>query len=216
MEFALEALARKRAKPAGERRGWRRGKKATDADSPEKDAPSKDTPTSSGKGKGRGSKCAAKLAKPKRAPSAYMLYCAETRGSLPEGLTAPKQAKLLGDGWKSLDVADRARFESQAAETKAALAASVAASKETMTSDGKKTKTKAKAKEKAKRPPSAYILFCSDARATLPEDMKATEKMKILGARWKSLGEEERARWNAAAAAAKREVSDASTTVTRA
>ena len=109
------------------------------------------------------------------------------------GLTAPKQAKLLGDGWKSLDVADRARFESQAAETKAALAASVAASKETMTSDGKKTKTKAKAKEKAKRPPSAYILFCSDARATLPEDMKATEKMKILGARWKSLGEEERA-----------------------
>ena len=29
------------------------------------------------------------------------------------------------------------------------------------------------------------------------EDMKATEKMKILGARWKSLGEEERARWNA-------------------
>ena len=145
-----------------------------------------------------------------------MLYCAETRGSLPEGLTAPKQAKLLGDGWKSLDVADRARFESQAAETKAALAASVAASKETMTSDGKKTKTKAKAKEKAKRPPSAYILFCSDARATLPEDMKATEKMKILGARWKSLGEEERARWNAAAAAAKREVSDASTTVTRA
>ena len=216
LEFALEALARKRAKPAGERRGWRRGKKATDADSPEKDASSKDTPTSSGKGKGRGSKSAAKLAKPKRAPSAYMLYCAETRGSLPEGLTAPKQAKLLGDGWKSLDVADRARFESQAAETKAALAASVAASKETMTSDGKKTKTKAKAKEKEKRPPSAYILFCSDARATLPEDMKATEKMKILGARWKSLGEEERARWNAAAAAAKREVSDASTTVTRA
>lgn len=217
LEFALEALARKRAKPAGERRGWGRGKKATDDASTEKDT--KDTSsTSSGKGKGRGSKRAAKPEKAKRAPSAYLLYCAETRGSLPQGLTAPEQAKLLGDGWKSLDAADRARFESQAAEAKASLAAS----KETTTSDGNKTKakTKTEAKEKekakAKRPPSAYILFCSDARATLPEDMKATEKMKILGARWKSLGEEERARWNAAAAAAKREVSDASATATRA
>ena len=56
--------------------------------------------------------------KPKRAPSAYILYCSEARPKLPEGLRVPEQAKLLGAQWKTLDAVEKARFEGMAADAK--------------------------------------------------------------------------------------------------
>ena len=140
LAVALEVLAA-RSKPAGAGRGrWGRKKKAaedgknTSAESPSgssTEAPAKTT------------SAAEKSAPPKkkRAPSSYMLYCAEARASLPEGLKVPEQAKLLGASWKALSEEERSRFTAAAAAAKATLAS------EAGVSEPKKTK---------KRAPSAY------------------------------------------------------------
>ena len=99
-----------------------------------------------------------------------------------------EQAKTLGAQWKALGEEEKARFQAQAAEAKESAAAAAPA---------------AKAKTKAKRPPSAYLLYCAEARGALPEGMKVPEQAKMLGAQWKALGEEEKARFQAQAAEAK-------------
>jgi hypothetical protein len=133
-----------------------------------------------------GGKKSPEKTKAKRPPSAYLLYCAEARGALPEGMKVPEQAKMLGAQWKALGEEEKARFQAQAAEAKEAAAAAAPA-----------------AKTKAKRPPSAYLLYCAEARGALPEGMKVPEQAKMLGAQWKALGEEEKARFQAQAAEAK-------------
>ena len=67
--------------------------------------------------------------KAKRPPSAYLLYCAEARGALPEGMKVPEQAKVLGAQWKALGEEEKARFQAQAAEAKESAAAAAPASK---------------------------------------------------------------------------------------
>jgi len=131
-------------------------------------------------------KMPAKELKPKRPPSAFMLHCAEARPSLPLGLKVTEQAKLLGAQWKSLGEADRARFHSMAQKDKYAAAAG---------DDGGGSGS-AGAAMKPKRPPSAYFLYCADARSSLPVGLKVTEQAKLLGAQWKSLGEADRARFD--------------------
>jgi hypothetical protein len=55
-----------------------------------------------------------------------MLYCAEARGSLAQGLTPPEQAKQLGAQWKSLDPGEKSKFLTTAKATKEAAAAALA------------------------------------------------------------------------------------------
>ena len=100
----------------------------------------------------------------------------------------PEQAKLLGASWKALSEEERSRFTAAAAAAKATLAS------EAGVSEPKKTK---------KRAPSAYLLYCAEARASLPEGLKVTEQAKLLGAAWKSLEASERSRFERAAAEAK-------------
>ena len=180
LETAVEVLERKRSKPAGGKgRGWGRGKKKSDAEAGDADANDK-----SAKRAKKKKDAAAPAAK--RPPSAYLLYCAEARETLPEGMKVPEQAKMLGAQWKALGEEEKARFQAQAAEAKEAAAAAAPT-----------------AKTKAKRPPSAYLLYCAEARGALPEGMKVPEQAKMLGAQWKALGEEEKARFQAQAAEAK-------------
>ena len=188
---ALEVLNRKRSKPTGEGRGrWGRKKKG---------AEEKGGKASAESGAGSSTKFSAKTAnaaekraaapppKKKRAPSSYMLFCAEARASLPEGLKVPEQAKRLGASWKALSKEERSRFEAAAAAAKAAFASEAGVS----------------GKPKKKRAPSAYLLYCAEARASLPEGLKVTEQAKLLGAAWKSLEASERSKFERAAAEAK-------------
>ena len=114
-----------------------------------------------------------------------MLYCAEARASLPEGLKVPEQAKLLGASWKALSEEERSRFTAAAAAAKATLASEAGVS------------------EPKKRAPSAYLLYCAEARASLPAGLKVTEQAKLLGTAWKSLDASERSKFERAAAEAK-------------
>jgi DNA topoisomerase-1 len=188
LAVALEVLARKRSKPAGAGRGrWGRKKKgAEDGKTTSAESPS----GSSTEAPAKTTSAAEKSAPPKkkRAPSSYMLYCAEARASLPEGLKVPEQAKLLGASWKALSEEERSRFTAAAAAAKATLAS------EAGVSEPKKTK---------KRAPSAYLLYCAEARASLPAGLKVTEQAKLLGTAWKSLDASERSRFERAAAEAK-------------
>jgi DNA topoisomerase-1 len=177
LDVAVEVLTRKREKPPSERGRW--GKK-------------KETAT---KGKAKVKKEKPEKVKAKRAPSAYLLYCGEARSKLPEGLKVPEQAKLLGAQWKALDGSEKVKFEQMAAEAKAAIADAA-------------PKTKAKGKgangePKPKRAPSAYILYCSEARPKLPEGLRVPEQAKLLGAQWKTLDAVEKARFEGMAADAK-------------
>ena len=49
----------------------------------------------------------AEAEKKKRPLTGFLMYCAEARPSLPEGLTAPEQAKLLGAQWQGRDLRSR-------------------------------------------------------------------------------------------------------------
>ena len=109
----------------------------------------------------------------------------------------PEQAKLLGAQWKALDEKERVKFEKMATEAKAAIADAA-------------PETKAKGKgansePKPKRAPSAYILYCNEARSKLPEGLKVPEQAKLLGAQWKTLDAVEKARFEGMAADAKLE-----------
>ena len=205
LELAVELITKKRLKPPAEGGRWGRKKKTTEVDKLGADGDTKK--------KKKGAKKPEVTTKPKpnkakRPLSAYMLYCAEARGSLTEGLTAPEQAKLLGAQWKSLDEGEKSKFENLAREAKEA--ASKEKEKEKMISsrmsgDGRTGGTKTKTK--AKRTPSAYLLFCSEARKSSEYEslrgLKVTEQAKELGAAWKSLGEEERSKYQAMARDAK-------------
>ena len=188
LAVALEVLARKRSKPAGAGRGrWGRKKKAAEDG---KKTSAESLSGSSTEAPAKTTSAAEKSAPPKkkRAPSSYMLYCAEARASLPEGLKVPEQAKLLGASWKALSEEERSRFTAAAAAAKATLAS------EAGVSEPKKTK---------KRAPSAYLLYCAEARASLPAGLKVTEQAKLLGTAWKSLEASERSKFERAAAEAK-------------
>jgi len=188
LAVALEVLARKRSKPAGAGRGrWGRKKKGAEDGKTTDGKTSTEAPA---KTTSAAEKKRASPPKKKRAPSSYVLYCAEARASLPEGLKVPEQAKLLGASWKALSEEERSRFTAAAAAAKATLAS------EAGVSEPKKT-------PKKKRPPSAYLLYCAEARASLPAGLKVTEQAKLLGTAWKSLDASERSKFERAAAEAK-------------
>ena len=195
---AVDVLTRKRSKPAGEGRGrWGRKKKGAEEEG-KADSVSSARSASGSSTKATTASAAEKKSAPKppppqkkkRAPSSYMLYCAEARASLPAGLKVTEQAKLLGASWKALSDVERTRFEAAAEAAKAALASEAGV-------EGKPGKTT------KKRAPSAYLLYCAEARASLPEGLKVTEQAKLLGAAWKSLEASERSKFERAAAEAK-------------
>ena len=77
--------------------------------------------------------------------------------------------------------------------------------KESTTKGETKAKKVKPEKVKAKRAPSAYILYCNEARSKLPKGLKVPEQAKLLGAQWKTLDAVEKARFEGMAADAKLE-----------
>ena len=81
--------------------------------------------------------------------------------------------------------------------------------KESTTKGETKAKKVKPEKVKAKRAPSAYILYCNEARSKLPEGLKVPEQAKLLGAQWKALDEKERVKFEKMAGEAKAAIADA-------
>ena len=163
-----------------------------------------------------------------RRPSAYLAFAAAERPAVvaalgPGASTAVAVMREVGARWSALGQEGKAAW---AAAHLPALEAGAGAGPAAAPTPAEKAPVKAKQTAKAapatgkaakaapaagaKRPPSAYLLFCTAARPAAVADLagpdgsppKPAAVMAELGARWKGLGEADRARWDAAAAAA--------------
>ena len=112
--------------------------------------------------------------------------------------------KKLGEAWRSLPASKAAKFAALAEKDKARY-------NDTLKRLGVVTKEEAKRMKKPSRPKSGYMLYCDDHRAEVAATLKDamgqafryTEVMRTLGAKWKSLGASEKAKYNDKAAALK-------------
>lgn len=118
--------------------------------------------------------------KVRRAPSAFILFCGAKRKDIK--VTHPDAnfvdtGKILGEQWSQLDAASKEIYTKQAAEKKAIL-------------DVEKAEQKAKDPPKVSRPPTPYMIFCSQARVkmkTTHPNATFAESGRILGNMWSTL-----------------------------
>ena len=116
----------------------------------------------------------------KRAPSPYIIFCTETRNELKEKnpeATFGELGKLLGQLWGTMDETARAPFAKQADMLKVEMT---------------KAKDAAKVERGPKRPPSPYIIFCTETRNELKEknpEASFGELGRLLGQIWGTMDE---------------------------
>ena len=134
----------------------------------------------------------------KRAPSAYLLFCAAERPAVTAdepGLAAPAVLQRLGERWRALTPAAKAPWEEKARMAKEAAGVSGGGG-------GATKKAAAPQKEKrssssTKRPPSPYLAFCAATRpavvAALGPTVPPSAVMTELGRRWRELSEGDKA-----------------------
>mmetsp|Transcript_36263 Transcript_36263/g.94997 ORF Transcript_36263/g.94997 Transcript_36263/m.94997 type:complete len:1311 (+) Transcript_36263:62-3994(+) len=143
----------------------------------------------------------AELKGPKRPLSGYLLYSNENREAAKAAHPEAKiteLASILGVQWKKLDEAEKATYNDQAAVLKEAYLKEKAAWDEAhpvpVVDKG------------PKKPLSAYLLFTLDVRSEVVAanpSMPQKEIMGLMGAKWKTLGEAEKAQYDAKASEAK-------------
>jgi hypothetical protein len=124
--------------------------------------------------------------------SGYLTFCDENRGKLESGLKVPEQAKKLGEMWKALSDEKREKYTTKAAKAKATYEAERAANPDPEESEDEGEK---KRKRKKTRRFGGYQEFCKATRPKLPDGLKVTEQAKLLGAKWKSLGPKDVAKY---------------------
>jgi len=127
-----------------------------------------------------------KKEKVKRAPTAFILFCKakrpEIKAAQPD-LTFGSYGKIFGEMWSKLDDEEKAPYIEESATQKKQLGV--------------------EKKPKVSRPPSPYMIFCSQARIQVKKTHPTAtfgETGKILGAMWSSLDENSKAVYSRAAA----------------
>ena len=126
--------------------------------------------------------------KEKRPQSAYFLLLEAKRAEAKEAdASKTLNVKELGEMWKALSEEEKEPYTSKAAAAKAEYD-----SKKQPTENQKKKAAKAEGPPKAR---SAYLIFNSEERTKILEEfpgIKASEVMKLQGARWKELSPEDK------------------------
>jgi len=137
---------------------------------------------------------------PKRPQSSYLIFSAEKRPEISAKFsTLGEVAKELGRLWKELSDEDKQPYIEKAAAAKAAYEVEKAKWEEE--TKQQRHSSQQKKVEGPKRPRSAYIFFCNTNRADVSKDFDTLgEVSKELGRRWKSLGDDDRARYDTMAA----------------
>ena len=145
---------------------------------------------------------------PKGAKSGYILFCSEERAQVKEDMPNIDSKEVLaelGKRWKVLKDEDEDRyneFQKMAEKDKVRFKNEMEnyVPGEEVEKDNKKTKkTKTKDKNAPKGAKSAYILFCSEERAQVKEDMPNIDSKEVLaelGKRWKTLKDDDEDRYN--------------------
>ena len=143
---------------------------------------------------------------PKGAKSAYIIFCADERPKVKEeepGMETKKIAAELGKRWKELKEDDEEKvkeYQKMAEADKVRFKTEMEnyVPGEEVEKGNKKTK-KTKDKNAPNGAKSAYILFCSDERPQVKEDMPNIDSKEVLaelGKRWKALKDNDEDRYN--------------------
>ena len=133
---------------------------------------------------------------PKGARSAYILFCADERAQVKEDIpeiNAKEIISELGKRWKAVDDETKTKYQKMADEDKVRFKNEMEnyVPGEEVEEEKEKVKKK-KDKNAPKGARSAYILFCTDERAQVKEDMpdiSAKDVLVELGKRWKAVSE---------------------------
>jgi len=160
---------------------------------------------------------------PKRPRSAYILYCTDSREEVKKANDGAKPAELMqmmGAMWNALPAHKKQEYNDKAKEDKARYIEQMKGytapgDDDDDEDDGggrRKRGKKQKDPSEPKRSPSAYLLYGQkireEVKAANPE-AKSSEIMKIIGARWQKLGEEEKKPYVDEAAQLKSQYDDA-------
>jgi hypothetical protein len=137
---------------------------------------------------------------PKRGRSAYIFFCKENRENVSKmGLKNTDILKKLGEMWKELDEKKKKKYTKMADDDKdryeEEMKLYVPSEEE---KENKKSKKSSGKNVPSKRSPSAYTLFCKDARIQIKEenpDMKFGEITKKLGELWRNLSEKKKKKY---------------------
>lgn len=148
---------------------------------------------------------------PKRAKSAYIIFCQENRETLLKkkpGLKATEVTKELGEMWRNLSDAKRKPFEDKAQKDKERYTEEKenyqppSDHEAELQSDHEEKKQKRVKKEKdenaPKREVSNYIRFCQAKRSDVKEDHPDFGPKEItseLGRLWRELDDKQRAKY---------------------
>jgi hypothetical protein len=141
-----------------------------------------------------------------------MFFCHSKRQELVKknpSLSITESGKLLGQAWAKLPAGQRTKFDKKAEADRKRFTAELAAYKEKH-GTGPPTKKGAamaakgskawKDPNKPKGPTSSYMFFCSVNRSKLVSQSESlAESGRIMGAKWASLSEKEKAKYNAMA-----------------
>jgi len=153
---------------------------------------------------------------PKNAKSAYLYFSSAKRDEIKAAnpdATFGQIGKLLGEEWKKISDDDKVEFEEKAEEDKKRYKKEMEdytpPSDDDDSDDGggkKKAKRAKKDPNAPKGPMNAYMLFANSVRAQVREenpDLSMTEVSKEISQKYKSLDEDEMAKWKGKADEAK-------------
>ena len=134
---------------------------------------------------------------PKGAKSAYIIFCTEERPQVKEDIpdiSAKEVLTELGKRWKALKDEDKIKYQEMADEDKVRFKAEMENYVPGEVEDIKEKTRKKKDKNAPKGARSAYILFCSDERSQVKEDIpdiNAKDVLVELGKRWRALKDDD-------------------------
>jgi len=157
------------------------------------------------------------LGKPKKPNSAFLLFMAERRPSMPQGLKPTETISRMAAEWKGLPEKKKAIYERKAEELRAAHDKALRTWTAKMERQGKLQQVEeAEARVAAlrsptdplaepRRPPTSYSLYQDEKKRALPAVMAATDKNAKVAAEWKALAAGKRAAYEEKATGLKEE-----------
>jgi len=157
------------------------------------------------------------LGKPKSPSSAFLVFTAERRPSLPQGLKPTEIITRMAAEWNVLPDQKKVIYQRKAEELRAAHDKALKAWAARMEKQGKLQQVaEAEARVAAlrspadplaapRRPPTSYGLYQQERRRALPAAMAATDKNTKVAAEWKALAASKRAVYEEKAAGLKEE-----------
>ena len=141
--------------------------------------------------------------KPKRATTAFFAYANEIRNAVREEHPTAKMgdvSKIIGERWRAMDSEEKAPYLAIAAEDKERYDREMENYEppedlDDDDDDQPQRKKKKKDPNAPKRASSAYLFFSNDVRPEVRRehpDLSMGELSKIIGARWRGMGAEDK------------------------